>query len=80
MHDRACRDQEPSKFDASPGEKPITARVLAAKLTCRICPVRVECQELGMDEDYSVYGGLAPIERRALREERRNAQRANVTA
>lgn len=80
MDDRACRYLDPAKFDASAGEQPITARVLSAKATCRACPVRVECQEFGMNEDFGVYGGLAPIERKRLREDRANAARRKTSA
>lgn len=80
MNDRACRDDDPAKYDATTGEQPITARVLNAKVTCRSCHVQVECLMFGMDEDFGVYGGLAPIERKRLREDRNNAARRQATA
>lgn len=80
MHERACRDADPRKFDASTGEAPTSKRVLLAKETCQGCPVRVECLEFGINEEFGVFGGLAPVERKALREGRNAAAGTNVTA
>lgn len=41
--------------------------------TCAGCPVRVECQEAGMGEDWGVWGGLTVPERRRVERKRRRA-------
>jgi WhiB family redox-sensing transcriptional regulator len=38
--------------------------VRQAKQACGFCPVRAECTELGEDEEYGVWGGLNPDDRR----------------
>jgi transcriptional regulator of acetoin/glycerol metabolism len=52
-----------------------------AKEACGFCPVRAECAELGADEEFGVWGGLNPDDRRAAKrlrvlkiEERINAK------
>lgn len=76
MDDRACRLSDPSKFDASTGERPQTPHAVAAKRVCEGCPVKVECLLFGMNEDFGVYGGTVPLERKAMREERSGAATA----
>ncbi|MFC7979549.1 WhiB family transcriptional regulator [Streptomyces cinereoruber] len=53
----------------------------AAKEACGYCPVRVECAELGVDEEFGIWGGMTPDEIRKARhfkaillEEQVNAQ------
>jgi hypothetical protein len=36
---------------------------LLAKLVCNLCPVKKDCLEDGMDEEFGVWGGLTPRER-----------------
>ena len=40
-----------------------------AKKLCADCPIRLECLEyaLAADEEYGVWGGLSPVERRQLK-------------
>jgi hypothetical protein len=40
-----------------------------AKELCSLCPIRVQCLDyaLAADEDYGVWGGLSPVERRQLK-------------
>jgi len=40
-----------------------------AKTLCADCPIRLECLEyaLAADEEYGVWGGLSPVERRQLK-------------
>lgn len=59
----------------------ISTEVHQAKEACGFCPVRAECAELGEDEEFGVWGGLAPGDRRAAKrlrvvniEQRLNAQ------
>ena len=42
--------------------------IAQAKEACGFCPVRTECAELGKNEEFGVWGGMTP-------EERRTAQR-----
>lgn len=48
----------------------------AAKAVCAFCKVRKPCLELALkveehDDRWGVYGGLSPMERRAIRAKRR---------
>jgi hypothetical protein len=43
------------------------AEVAVAKRVCVGCPITAACLELGMDEEYGVWGGLTASERTALR-------------
>jgi hypothetical protein len=44
-----------------------------AKKLCAGCPIRLECLEyaLAADEEYGVWGGLSPVERRRLKQKNR---------
>lgn len=45
-----------------------TADVLLAKQICGRCPMKLECLEYAMDnEDFGIFGGLTPHERRQLK-------------
>ena len=55
--------------------------ITQAKEACGFCPVRAECAELGKNEEFGVWGGMTPDERRSaqrflliLLEEQNNAQ------
>lgn len=37
------------------------------KAVCASCPVREECASLGENEDFGVWGGMTPVERRAAK-------------
>lgn len=39
-----------------------------AKMVCEHCPVKLRCEVLGQDEEYGVWGGGDPKDRRAGRE------------
>ncbi|MFE0648513.1 WhiB family transcriptional regulator [Streptomyces sp. NPDC059534] len=39
----------------------------AAKEACGFCPARVECAELGENEDFGIWGGMTPDEIRRAR-------------
>jgi hypothetical protein len=41
--------------------------IRAAKNVCATCPVRLECFKYGETEEYGIYGGLTPSERRSRR-------------
>lgn len=48
-------------------------RVDEAKAMCGACPVRVRCLEMALDnnEKFGIWGGLLPLERRALARQRK---------
>ncbi len=58
---------DPSMFFVGRGDYKAMER---AKATCRGCPVKAECLELGMHEIEGVWGGLSARERRVLRRQR----------
>jgi AraC-like DNA-binding protein len=41
-----------------------------AKQACGFCPVRPECAELGENEEFGIYGGMTPDERRLVKRTR----------
>lgn len=51
-------------------------RPVAAKAICGRCPVREECLEYGLTENFGVWGGLSVRERRRLRRARRSGRAA----
>lgn len=63
-----CADVDPEVF-FPPGDDPATE----ARRTCRQCPVRDDCLEYALDagEQYGIWGGLDPAERRNLRRRQR---------
>ena len=58
----ACKGQT-ALFFPGRGQPDQAAR---AKAICAGCPVRLECLEAGLDEDYGIWGGLAADERRRV--------------
>jgi len=66
----ACRNADPDLFfpnhDEDSYEYKMASRV--AKSICESCPVKVECEEHAVRyEDYGIWGGLTPQERRRRR-------------
>ena len=51
------RNSENRHKDLLPAER-------KAKALCARCPVRRECLEYGIDEDYGIWGGSLPSERK----------------
>lgn len=51
------RNSDNRKLDLLPAER-------KAKALCVRCPVRRECLEYGIDEDYGIWGGTLPSERK----------------
>jgi WhiB family redox-sensing transcriptional regulator len=54
----------------------VKERWQSAKAVCAFCPVRKPCLESAMvrdehDDQWGVFGGLSPLERRALRKKRK---------
>lgn len=73
-HQAACTDVDPELFFpvGRPGVTPPEqdARTTRAKAVCRGCPVKAECLTWALDhgDDYGVWGGMDPDERRALKQ------------
>jgi WhiB family redox-sensing transcriptional regulator len=51
-----------------------------AKEACGFCPVRTECAELGDDEEFGIYGGMTPEERRIAKRTRVAIAERRLTA
>lgn len=71
MSKRACVDVPPEVFFPEVGEN-----ASAAKAICASCPVAAECLTYAIEnrEDYGVWGGLAPWERKRFRKPPRRPQ------
>jgi WhiB family transcriptional regulator, redox-sensing transcriptional regulator len=41
-----------------------------ARTVCADCPVKAECLDYGLHEEYGMWGGLGPRQRRRVRNER----------
>lgn len=41
--------------------------IAQTKEACGFCPVKAECGELGEDEEFGVWGGMTPEDRRAAK-------------
>lgn len=65
IDDRACVGLTPADFFADN----TTYASLRGPLRCERCPVRLDCLAVGIrdDENWGVWGGLDPKQRRALR-------------
>jgi transcriptional regulator of acetoin/glycerol metabolism len=57
----ACEGNPDYWFSENPAE------IDHAKQACGFCPVRAECAEIGEDEEFGVWGGQSPEERRAAK-------------
>jgi WhiB family redox-sensing transcriptional regulator len=65
----ACRDAEAEDVDFFSDNKGKSGarEVEKAKAVCAGCTVRDECLEAGLAEQFGVWGGLIPHERKQLR-------------
>lgn len=63
-HSALCSQTDPEIFYPEKG-----GRTLEAKQTCMACEVRPECLQYALecDEEFGVWGGLSPQERRNLK-------------
>lgn len=67
VEDALCREVGDEIF-FPPDDKPVSRDFYrTAKTVCRRCTVRMKCLEYGLDENYGVWGGTSPAERRSLR-------------
>lgn len=62
----ACRGEDPAIFYPTGRGEPLTRAIQAAKTICGGCPVREACLRAAIDhgEQYGIWGGLTPAERR----------------
>lgn len=44
----------------------LRSKVAKMKEICSACPVQVQCLNFGMDEEFGIFGGLTPDERKQL--------------
>jgi len=67
-----CSQADPELFHA---DKADTGFTQAAKAICRDCPLKEPCLTWAMEtrQEYGVWGGLAPQDRKRLRSKRRAA-------
>lgn len=66
-----CRDRNPLIWfppfrweDDGYSDSDIRAYTDIAKMVCAICPRREECADAGIDEEFGVWGGTTPEERK----------------
>jgi WhiB family redox-sensing transcriptional regulator len=62
MDDAACAEIGTDIFFPEPGGTNRTAKAI-----CSACSVAAQCLEFGFTEEFGIWGGLSPTERRALR-------------
>lgn len=63
---RACADLPTAMFFPGIGD-----HGRDAKAVCAECPVRTDCLEAGMAEEFGIWGGLSERQRRRVRQQRR---------
>jgi WhiB family redox-sensing transcriptional regulator len=63
----SCADADPEVFHPKKGDH---AAIKIAKRICSHCPILDTCREHSIDEQYGIWGGLGPRERRVLRKRR----------
>ncbi len=71
----ACRDEDPELFFPVGNLGPAARQEAEAKAVCARCPVAAQCLAYAMrtGQDYGIWGGMTPDERRALaRHDRRS--------
>ncbi|MBT1162801.1 WhiB family transcriptional regulator [Bifidobacterium sp. SO1] len=74
-HEKAkCLNADPDMFYPMPND---WKTIVEAKLICASCPVSAECLEQALDggEQYGIWGGLDPEERRTLLRRKRQRMR-----
>lgn len=69
MDDASCVETSPDIFFADPIRQPMSFQ--AVKI-CKRCPVRKQCLDYALDEDYrfGIWGGMFPSERRVEQKRR----------
>jgi len=72
--DAACQGMGPEIFYPEPSQdRENKERIRQARETCARCMVKSECLTFAMDNliPFGIWGGLTPLERKALRHERK---------
>jgi hypothetical protein len=59
----------PEDYVGSTDAKTIAMMAETARAICLRCPVMAKCLKVGMFEDYGIYGGTTPAQRKQLRRE-----------
>jgi hypothetical protein len=59
----------PEDYIGTTDAKTIAMTVETARAICLRCPVMAKCLKVGMFEDYGIYGGTTPQQRKQLRRE-----------
>ena len=57
----ACTPEDSALMFSELGSK-----VARMKAICANCPVQVQCLALGMDDEFGIFGGMTPDERKQL--------------
>lgn len=71
MDEALCKGKhEDLWFPPLPGDRPYPENDYhnIAKMVCEHCPVRPQCERLGADEEYGVWGGTDPKDRKEGKE------------
>ena len=55
------------------GNPDAVRQAAAAKVVCALCPVKEQCLEAGLEDEFGIWGGTTERDRRKLRRERRLA-------
>ncbi len=73
----ACRDEDPELFFPVGSLGPAAQQEAKAKAVCARCPVVEQCLAYAMQtgQDYGIWGGMTPDERRALARRNRRSFR-----
>lgn len=74
----ACRGAGPELFFLEEGQSTGNAhRLLQARTICLTCRVRKNCLDFALDNNIGsgIWAGTTPLQRKALRRERRNTDR-----
>lgn len=76
MADALCAQTDPEAFHPEKGQVQDTR---AARAVCLNCPVREQCLEfaLASGDEFGVYGGLTPHERRQEKRRRKLTEKRN---
>jgi hypothetical protein len=59
----------PEDYVGKTDQKTILMVTATAREICLRCPVMAKCLKVGMFEDYGIYGGTTPAQRKLLRRE-----------
>ncbi|MDH2429629.1 WhiB family transcriptional regulator [Sphaerisporangium sp. TRM90804] len=77
----ACLSEDPELFFPISAKGPGHTQLERAKAVCHRCPVQATCLDYAMDtgQEYGIWGGTDPDERRAEAARKRARRRVRVT-